>query len=83
MVALVSLLQVVTGNDEHMCCFLCFPDLGIWMPEDALPLIFQLDLPCTELPQSAARAHHSFDCLKSHLNTIFFPVKLPVKGTCC
>lgn len=38
MVAMLSLLLVVTGNGEHMCCFLCFPYLGIGMPADARPL---------------------------------------------
>lgn len=37
MVAMLSLLLAVTGNGEHMCCFLCFP--GIGMLADALPPI--------------------------------------------
>ncbi|XP_053805273.1 uncharacterized protein LOC128791559 [Vidua chalybeata] len=38
-VAMLSLLLVVTGNGEHMCCFLCCPFLGIGTPADACPLI--------------------------------------------
>lgn len=39
LVAMLSLLLSVTGDDEYTCCFLCFPYLGIGMPADALPLI--------------------------------------------
>lgn len=57
MVATVALLppgagaagQVVAGHCAHMTCCLCFLCTGIWVPEDALPLMSSWILPCTEV----------------------------------